>query len=289
MSETAPNRMPAMTASAVLHLALLASVLFVWPWTKPITLSNVVPVTLVTSDQASQPSEAVAAPTPQPPATETPTPEAPVTPAAPEPAPLPVPAPPTLKSVQAKPTPAPKPAPAKPVPTPAKASPKPLESTFDPDAVLASLTKSAKAAGAKQSSAKRGPPRPQTAVQARLTTGAGDASAASALNALGSALGKLWHVNCDTLDALAANDTKIPVTIRVSSSGRVMQLELPNRDEITRPTPIQMASENADQAVNAYVVEQSVILPPNLYGKTITVKFNSKDALKNARDQGVCN
>ena len=275
MSETAPNRMPAMTASAVLHLALLASVLFVWPWTKPITLSNVVPVTLVTSDQASQPSEAVAAPTPQPPATETPTPEAPVTPAAPEPAPLPVPAPPTLKSVQAKPAPAPKPAPAKPVPTPAKASPKPLESTFDPDAVLASLTKSAKVAGAKQSSAKRGPPKPQTAVQARLTTGAGDVSASSALTSMAAALQRLWNPNCDVP---GAGDVNIRVTFRLKSDGRLVDSPPPQSsgDSAPESSVLRVASDRAKRAV--YAAQPFDSLPANLYNQPITVKFNGQAA-----------
>ena len=273
MNETAPNRMPAMTASAVLHLALLASVLFVWPWTKPITLSNVVPVTLVTSDQTSQPSEAVAAPTPQPPATETPTPEAPVTPAAPEPAPLPVPAPPTVKSVQAKPAPAPKPAPAKPVPTPAKASPKPLESTFDPDAELASLTKSAKAAGAKQSSAKRGPSRPQTAVQARLTTGAGDVSAASALTSMAAALQRLWNPNCDVP---GAGDLDIKVTFRLSPGGRLIGSPQSTGDTAPESSVLRVASDRAKRAV--YAAQPFDSLPANLYNQPITVKFNGQAA-----------
>ena len=277
MNETAPNRMPAMTASAVLHLALLASVLFVWPWTKPITLSNVVPVTLVTSDKASQPSEAIAAPTPQAAETETPAPETPPQPATPEPAPMPVPAPPPLKAVQAKPTPAPKPTPTKdaikPTPAPAKAPPKPEPSTFDPDAVLASLTKSSKAAGAKQSSAKRGPARPQTAVQARLTTGAGDASAASALTSMAAALQRLWNPNCDVP---GASDLDIRVTFRLSPSGRLIGSPQSSGDNAPDSSLLRVASDRAKRAV--YAAEPFDSLPPNLYSQPITVKFNGQAA-----------
>jgi outer membrane biosynthesis protein TonB len=277
MGEAAHNRAPAWTASALLHAGLLASVLFVWPWSKPIKLSSVVPVTLVTSDQASEPSEAVAAPTPQTAATETPEPTAKPQAAAPEPTPLPVPAPPPVKQAQAKPAPAP--APAKqavkptPTPTPTKTPAKPMDSSFDPDAVLASLTKSAKASGARQSSARRGPTQATTAVQARMTTGAGDTASASALTSLAATLQRLWNPNCDVP---GAGDLDIRVTFRLRPGGRLDGLPQSTGDNAPDGSLLGVASDRAKRAV--YAAQPFEGLPSNVYGQPITVKFNGKAA-----------
>ncbi len=263
MREAAPNRAPAVTASALLHLALLASVLFVWPWSKPIRLSSVVPVTLVTSDQASEQSETIAAPTPQTAATETPTPEATPQVQAQEQAPVPAPSPAPAKAVQAKPTP----------PTPPKQPAKPNPSTFDPDAVLASLNTSAKASRTKQSSALRGPTHPQTAVQARLTTGAGDAAAANALTSLAAALQRSWNPNCDVP---GASDLDIRVTFRLSPSGRLIGSPQSTGDSAPDSSLLRVASDRAKRAV--YGAQPFDSLPPNLYSQSITVKFNGQAA-----------
>jgi periplasmic protein TonB len=275
MSEAASNRAPALTASALLHIALLASALIVWPWTKPIKLFSVVPVTLVTSNDASAPSPAVAAPEPQPAATEDPTPEAPPQAAAPQPEPAPVPTPPPPKPVLAKAAPPPSPAKptAKPTPTPAKAQAKAQESSFDPDAVLASLNKSAKASGAKQSSAKRGPVHPQTAVQARLTTGAGDVASASALTSMAAALQRLWNPDCDVAGAA---DLDIRVTFRLSPGGRLVGSPQSSGDGAPETSVLHVASDRAKRAV--YAAQPFDSLPANLYGQPITVKFNGQAA-----------
>jgi len=262
MREAAPNRTPAVTASALLHLALLASVLFVWPWSKPIKLSSVVPVTLVTSDQASDQTEAVAAPTPQTAATETPTPEATPQAQTQDQAPAPAPSPAPAKAVQAKPA-----------PTPPKQPAKPTPSTFDPDAVLASLNKSAKTSRTKQSSALRGPTRPQTAVQARLTTGAGDAVSANALTSLAAALQRSWNPNCDVP---GASDLDIRVTFRLSPSGRLIGSPQSTGDNAPDSSLLRVASDRAKRAV--YGAQPFDSLPPNLYSQSITVKFNGQAA-----------
>jgi outer membrane biosynthesis protein TonB len=275
MAEARANRAPALTVSALLHAALLASALFVWPWSKPMKLSSVVPVTLVTSNEASEPSEAVAAPEPQTAQTDAPTPDAAPKAAAPEPAPLPAPAPPPPpKPVQAKPAP---PAPAKPAvkptPAPPKPAPKALESTFDPDAVLASLNRSTRASGAKSSSAKRGPARPQTAVQARLTTGAGDTASASALTSMAAALQRLWNPNCDVP---GAGDLDIRVTFRLSPGGRLVGTPQSSGDSAPESSLVRVASDRAKRAV--YAAQPFEGLPQNLYGQPITVKFNGQAA-----------
>jgi outer membrane biosynthesis protein TonB len=278
MREAAHNRAPAWTASALLHAALLASVLFVWPWSKPVKLSSVVPVTLVTSDQASEPSEAVAAPTPQAAAAEIPEPTAKPQAAAPEPTPLPVPAPPPVKQAQAKPAPAPAPAKqaVKPTPTPPKTPAKPMDSSFDPDAVLASLTKSAKASGARQSSARRGPTQATTAVQARLTTGAGDTASASALTSLAATLQRLWNPDCEVPGAA---DIAIRVTFRLSPSGRLIGSPQSSGDTAPDSSPLRVASDRAKRAV--YAAQPFEGLPNNVYSQPITVKFNGQAACSN--------
>lgn len=262
MRETAPSRTPALTVSAALHAALLASVLFVWPWSKPIRLSSVVPVTLVTSDQASDRSEAIAAPTPQTAATEIPTPDATPQAQTQEQAPAPAPSPAPAKTAQTKPT-----------PTPPKQPTKPTPDTFDPDAVLASLNKSAKSTQAKQSSARRGPTRPQTAVQARLTAGAGDAVSANALTSLAAALQRSWNPNCDVP---GASDLDIRVTFRLSPSGRLIGSPQSTGDNAPESSLLRVASDRAKRAV--YGAQPFDGLPPNLYSQSITVKFNGQAA-----------
>ena len=277
MAARARERMPALTASALLHAALLVSALVVWPWSKPIKLSSVVPVTLVTADEASEPAEAVAAPKPQLAQTEAPTPQAAPRVAAPQPAPQPVPAPPAPPPRPAPVKQTPPPAPAKqaikPAPTPAKPQPKPLDSTFDPDAVLASLNKSSRAAGAKQSGARRGPTQAQTAVQARLSTGAGDASAASALTSMAAALQRLWNPNCDVP---GAGDLDIKVTFRLSAGGRLVGSPQSSGDNAPDSSLLRVASDRAKRAV--YAAQPFDSLPAGLYGQPITVKFNGQAA-----------
>jgi outer membrane biosynthesis protein TonB len=273
MAEASSHRGPALTASALLHVALLASAVIVWPWTKPVKLSSVVPVTLVTAEEPSEPSQAIAAPTPQTAQTEAPTPDAPPPAAAPQPTPLPIPAPPPPRPTLSKPAPAPSKPADKPAPTPAKAAAKADTSSFDPDAVLASLNKSAKASGAKQSSAKKGPARPQTAVQARLTTGAGDATAASALTSMAASLQRLWNPNCDVP---GAGDLDIRVTFRLSAGGRLVGSPQSSGDNAPESSLLRVASDRAKRAV--YAAQPFEGLPQTLYGQPITVKFNGQAA-----------
>ena len=134
MSGRADDRRPALAASAALHVIVLTAGLIAWPWlSKPIHLGEVVPVTLITSPDASNMKPAVEAPTPTPAASEEPTPQASPLPPAPVEAPVPTPTPtvktppqPHPKTVE-HPQPQPKPAPTpKPTPTPkAVAQPKP--------------------------------------------------------------------------------------------------------------------------------------------------------------------
>lgn len=285
MTSDVRERYPALAASAALHALVLLSGLIAWPWlSKPLHVGDVVPVTLVTSADESNMRAAVAAPTPAPAQTETPDVQAPAAAVAPEPAPTPEPAP---KAVQPppKPTPTPvKPAPAKPAPsptpTPAKAQvkpppAKPTPSTFDPDAVLASLAKPTRATGAQRSSAARGPSRPETAVVARVAVGAGDAVSANALSALAGELQRLWNPNCDVE---GGSDVNIKVGFRLDPSGRLIGAPESSQESATDPV-VRAASDRAKRAVNQGAPFDS--LPPTLYGPKIVVNFNARQACAN--------
>jgi protein TonB len=142
--------------------------------------------------------------------------------------------------------------------------------------VLASLNTSAKASRAKPSSALRGPARPQTAVQARLTTGAGDTASANALTSLAATLQRLWNPNCEVA---GAGDLDIRVTFRLSAAGRLMGSPQSSGDTAPESSGLRVASDRAKRAVYAADSAQSFdSLPPNLYGQPITVKFNGQAA-----------
>jgi outer membrane biosynthesis protein TonB len=281
MRNEASERYPALAASAALHAAVLLSGLIAWPWlSKPLQIGDVVPVTLVTSADVSNMREAVAAPTPAPAQTETPDVQAPPAASAPEPAPTPEPAP---KAVQPPPRPAPtpaRPAVSKPVSAMAKAaarpaSAKPATSSFDPDALLASLAKPTKATGAPRSSAARGPSRPETAVVAQVAVGAGDAVSASALSALAGELQRLWNPNCDVE---GGSDVNIKVGFRLDPSGRLIGPPESSQESASDPV-VRAASDRAKRAVNQGAPFDS--LPPALYGPKIVVNFNAKQACAN--------
>jgi outer membrane biosynthesis protein TonB len=300
------DRRPAFVAAAALHVFVLTVGLIVWPWTKPIRMGDVVPVTIVTSQQASNMKPAVEAPTPAPAATEEPAPEPTPQPPAPVEAPTPAPPPMTktrpqpqprptppkpqpVQKVEPRPVPTPKPLPkaeARPAPTPkptppakpAPAKPAPAkaeEPAFDPDAVLASLNKASKAAGSRHTAAPRGPTRPETAVQARLAPGTGSQVSASALSDLGSELARLWNPNCQVEGAA---DVRIQVSFRLDGGGRLIGDPVSSAEAASNPV-VKAASDRAKRAV--YQGQPFDSLPPALYGQRITVNFNAKDFCAN--------
>jgi hypothetical protein len=254
MRETAPNQWPALTASAALHAALLAATLITWPWwSRPVELSNVVPVTLVTSDKPLEMRPAVAAPTPEPPAAETPVPEA-----KPEPPSNPAPAP--VKS-----------APTKPAPTPTKQPAKLTPSEFDPDVVLAKLHTPS---NLKPSPGSGGRPRPGPAPD--LNTGRGDAENAAAVNSLRAAIIPHWNLSCDT-----PRNLDIQVAFRLNRSGRLVEPPRSPGDDAPRFSALRVASEAAERAVLAAVAAAPFEnLPPSFYSQPITLKFNVQAALE---------
>jgi outer membrane biosynthesis protein TonB len=276
-----------MAGSAALHAIILISGLIAWPWlSKPLHMGDVVPVTLITSNEAPAPKPAVQAPQPAPAATEAPVPqaspqvaapeEAPTpTPPAPRPAPQPVPKPHQAQPAKATPQPAPTPTPHKTAtakPTPAK----PAAAEMDMAALAAELAKQAKASGPRQSSAARGPSRPEQAVEARTASGTSDAVSAAALASLSGELQRIWNPICNNAGAA---DVLIKVSFRIGSTGVLIgtpQSSLAG----TSDNALKVASERAVRAV----YQHGPFADPAfrvLYGQNITVNFNQKKDCSN--------
>jgi periplasmic protein TonB len=275
-----------MAGSAALHAIILLSGLIAWPWlSKPLHMGDVVPVTLITSNEAPAPKPAVQAPEPAPAATETPVPQASPQVAAPEEAPTPTP---PVPKVTPQPTPKPhKAEPAKPVPEPAptptphKAAPaKPTPAKPAPEldmaALSAELTKQARPSGPRQSSAARGPSRPEQAVEARTSSGASDAVSTAALASLSGELQRIWNPICNSAHA---SDVAIKVSFKIGSSGLLIgspQSSLAG----TTDNALEVASERAMRAV----YQHGPFADPAyrvLYGQNITVNFNQKKDCSN--------
>ena len=287
MRALADDRRPALAASLALHVSVFAAGLFALSLTKPIKLGEVVPVTLMTSDQASNMKPAVEAPTPTPAATENPAPDATPLPPAPEEAPVPTPPPmtrtpprptPKVETPPPKPAPTPKPTPTPKAITPSKPQPppppptkpaqaKPAQPSFDPDAIFSSLEKASKAAGARKAAAPRGPPHPEPAAQARLAPGVGNQVSASAMADLGNELGRLWNPNCEVK---GGSDVVVKVTFQLDSGGRVVGTTEASGETSGDPV-IKAASDRAKRAV--YQGQPFDTLPRALYGQRITVTF----------------
>jgi outer membrane biosynthesis protein TonB len=275
-----------MAGSAALHAIILISGLIAWPWlTKPIHMGDVVPVTLITSDQAPAPAPAIQAPQPAPAATEQPVPlaspqavapeEAPTpTPPAPKVAPQPIPKPRPVQPAKVTPQPAPTPTPHKAAaqakPTPAMPAPE-----LDMAALSAELSKQARPSGARQSSAARGPSRPAQAIVARTSAGTSDAVSSAALSSLAGELQRLWNPNCE---AAGASDITIKVSFQIGSSGRLATAPVSSLAGASDPVT-KAASDRAVRAV--YQGEPFSDLPPSLYGQKITVNFNPKTFCSN--------
>jgi protein TonB len=275
-----------MAGSAALHAIILISGLIAWPWlTKPLHMGDVVPVTLITSDQAPAPKPAVQAPQPAPAATEAPVPqaspqvaapeEAPTpTPPAPKPAPQPTPKPHQAQPAKAVPQPAPTPTPHKTAtakPTPAKPA-----TELDMAALSAELAKQAKPSGPRQSSAARGPSRPEQAVVARISSGTSDAVSTAALASLQGELERIWNPICSNA---AAADVTIKISFKIGASGILIgapQSSLAG----TTDTALQVASERAIRSVYQHGPFSDPAFRV-LYGQNITVNFNQKKDCSN--------
>jgi periplasmic protein TonB len=269
-----------MAGSAVLHALVLLSGLVAWPWlSKPLHMGEVVPVTLITTNQAPAPKAAVQAPEPAPAATEEPTPEAspqvaapevaPVpTPPAPKAAPQPVPKPHKAQPQKVAPQPAPAPTPHKAAPAKPAAKPTP---ELDMAALAAELSKQARPSGPRRSSAARGPSRPNQAVVARTSAGTSNAVSEAALASLSGELQRIWNPICNNANA---SDVIIKVSFSIGSTGLLVGSPKSSL-EATGDDALRVASERAVRSVYQHGPFSDPAFRV-LYGQNITVNFNQK-------------
>ena len=263
----------ALIVSAIAHAAVIGAALIPWPWARELKVGAVVPVNIVSNIPAN-PRPAVEGPLEQPAQTESPEPDAPLeAPAAAQPEvaePQPQPQP---KTQAPRPAPAPKPAPEKAPPKkaepakspPARPAPAKKESGLDLDALADSLK------GSQSSSASKGRNRPETAREARNTSGSGVSGAA--MSGLAEELQRRWNPNCE-VDG--ARDVRVRVTFRLSSDGRVVgDVEAGGQERSSDPV-VRAAAERAIRAV--YGAAPFTTLPREFYGAPIVVSFNAAQA-----------
>lgn len=287
---------PAWLGSALLHAGL--AVLLLAPWARPkeIRIGAAVPVNIVANAPQTNLRSAVEAAEAAPPQTEVPAPDQPMetvsqepdpTPAPPQPRPAP-PEPRTQPAPRpAPPTPAPRPTPApqptaapKPAPAPrpqqpaarpaAPAKPAPAQREMDFDALLSSLGKPAKAAGAARANAQQGPSRPETAPQGRPDLGSG--LMASAIAGLSDELQRRWNPNCEVE---GGREVQIRTTFVLGPSGQVIG-DVTSQVRAGSGGVAQAAAERATRAV--YAAAPFTNLPRELYGQRIAVNFNAREA-----------
>ncbi len=251
---------PAALGSIALHVGVAAAFMISWG-SRDLKVGSVVPVTIVASAPDVDTRPAVQGPETLPAQTETPVAEAPPEPAPPPP--QPAPPPPSPKA-------APKPAEKAPAPA-AKAPPKPAEKSLDLDALAASLTRPARNAPQRPSSAPKGATRAETAPVARQTVGTGLAAGA-ALQGLAEELQRRWNPNCEVE---GGRDVLVRVTFQLGVGGQVVG-DVGSEIKGAR-TPVSQAA--ADRAVRAvYAAAPFRGLPREFYGDRIAVNFNAREA-----------
>lgn len=257
---------PGLLGSIALHGAVAALIVFGLPWksSKPITIGESVPVTIVTEGPTNvRPAEE--APVEQTAQTPEPTPEATPQPPAPVPAPTPTPTP----APQPKPTPIPKPAP---TPTPAKPTQAKKNDNDFFASLEASIAKSKKATGKPTANAPKGPARAETSVSARPAMGAATGLSAAALGRLQGEVQDRWNPNCEVEGGA---NVSVRVVFMIGPGGRVVgQPESPGASS---PDPVVKAA--SDRAIRAlFAASPFAYLPSDLYGQKIALNFNAKQA-----------
>ena len=266
MSQAASRRVevsPAALGSLALHVGVAAAFMISWG-DRDLKVGAVVPVTIVSSAPDSDARPAEQAPEAQTAMTEEPVAEAPPEPVPPPPQPTPPIPTPRAASKPAEKAPAP-------TPTPAKPAAKPAEKALDLDALAASLTRPARNAPARPSSAPRGPTRPETAPVARQAVGSGLAAGA-AVTGMTEELQRRWNPNCEVE---GGRDVIVRVTFPLGVSGQVVG-DVPPQIQGAR-TPV--ATAGAERAVRAvYAAAPFRGLPREFYGDRIAVSFNAREA-----------
>jgi hypothetical protein len=247
---------PAALGSVGLHGAVALALMISWG-SRDLKVGSVVPVTIVSSAPDSDTRPADQADATQAAATQAPAPDAPPEPVPPPPAPsTATPAKPTEKA---------------PAPTAAKTPTKPAEKALDLDNLYASLTRPARNAAQRPSSAQAGPSRPETAPVARQTVGSGLAAGA-AVQGLEDELRRHWHLNCNVE---GGRDVLVRVTFRIGVGGQVVG----NVDDQLKSPATPVGKVGAEAAVRAvYATAPFRGLPREFYGDEIVVNFDAREA-----------
>ena len=165
----------------------------------------------------------------------------------------------------------------KPIPAPAPVKPAPPakpEKSLDLDALSAAVSKMAKAAPPKPSSAPKGSARPETAAQARPALGTG--VSAAAISGLQDELQRRWNPNCDVE---GGRDVQVRVTFTIGAGGQVVDQpgNRPRSEIKSAQTPVsETAAQRALSAVYAAAPYRS--LPREFYGQQVAVTFNAREA-----------
>ncbi len=249
---------PALIASVVVHLGVVALALFAWPHqSKPVTIGSV-PVTIVTEGPAelrkAQEGPELDA------LTEEPIPELPPEPVAP-PAPVPTP---TLT-----PKPVPEKAQEKAKPTP---SPTPKKQTnLDFDDLEKRLQKAG--GGQPKGGGQKGPPRPPTSPKPQPKGGAGGGPPGEWLKGLQAALYEYWNPNCFVE---GGRSVKVSVKVVLSPSGRLIGKPDIIRSSGADPELVQAGTTRALLALNRAQPFKDV--PPELAGDPLILNFDAQKA-----------
>lgn len=254
------SRAPAFVAAALLHLGVLALVLFA-PAHPPKPIGSSVPINVVSSAPFTDTRPAVQAPQPQEAQAPQPVPAAKPQPPAPVPAPAPAFTETRPQPVKAQPKPTP-------TPQPSLKAAQPAAKPFDFNRLQQIIDNAKHNAGAQASSAKRGAARPQTALQA--TPDAGKGVSQSDLAGLQQLLERLWNPNCDVAGGSAV---KLKVRFLVSLDGHL--LGRPNDGGLESSSDPVVAAA-ARRALDA--IREAAPYSAPYYGQAITVNFDAKEA-----------
>jgi hypothetical protein len=253
------NRAPALIAAVLLHAGVFALIVLVPTGAPLLPIGSSVPINIVSSDPFTNTRPAVEAPQTEAAQTPTPVPAAPPQPAAP-----PV-APPVFSA-----EPKPKAAHDKPVPAQASLHPsKPSASAPDLISHLQSIIDNARRnSGQSNSSAQKGPARPQTAPQAKPDAGQGDFQ--SNMLGLTQLLERLWNPNCDVP---GGDSVRLTAKFSLGADGRVSDGPHVGGLESSDNGVVAAAARRAIDAVR----EAEPYAQP-FRGQTIVVNFNAKEA-----------
>ena len=244
------NYSPAMTASVVLHGALLAAVLWLKPWARDLPIGTVVAVNIVSNASITDLRAATQAAQEQTAQTEAPVVEAREEPVAPSPAPA-----------------------AAAMPQPQVLSPPKREKPLDLDALAASIAKTAKPSGGRTSSAAKGPARQETALISRASAGAGTGLSASTMSGLATELQRRWNPNCEVE---GGRDVKIRVTFTLGMGGEVLGVVQAGGLEESPNPVIRVAADRAIRAVHQAAPFSAEYR--GAFGQRVNVNFNAADA-----------